>query len=308
MAARRLLLSFLLAHLLVQCIRAHEPEGIDSTNFNFTGKYKWTEENLKTCDIKMTSVVFAPDPSKLFCYVNRIHLFFMKIEVLNLELPAVVYHSLIPMRLIDSFNNMVERIALPPLTVKASPDRDGNKLDEARITNGTFIPHWDYLETVEMWSYVQRRIPSFDFKASEQFQVLTYQPGGHYAPHYDFFDPTNWDVPALGNRIATFMAVLKTADEGGGTLFPNVGMIFAPEPGDAILWFNANPDGTKHMGSMHGACPIIKGKKIGMTLWIREFGQTFRMPCPLEPGKPYELERLIRPPCKKWYNSQFTVC
>lgn len=39
----------------------------------------------------------------------------MKIEVLNLELPAVVYHQFIPTRLIDSFNKMVDRITLPPL-------------------------------------------------------------------------------------------------------------------------------------------------------------------------------------------------
>lgn len=57
--------------------------------------------------------------------------------------------------------------------MKSTPDQDGNKIDEARVTNGTFIPHWSYLETVEMWQYVQRRIPTFDFKHSEQFQVLS---------------------------------------------------------------------------------------------------------------------------------------
>lgn len=39
------------------------PDSNDSLKFEFTGKYKWTESNLRTCDIKLTSAVFAPDPS-----------------------------------------------------------------------------------------------------------------------------------------------------------------------------------------------------------------------------------------------------
>ncbi|KAH7702509.1 CRE-PHY-4 protein [Aphelenchoides avenae] len=82
-----------------------------------------------------------------------------------------------------------------------------------------------------------------------------------------------------------------------GTVFPNAELIFAPQPGDAILWFNALPTSKRVEGSLHGACPVLKGSKVGLTLWLREKGNELRMPCPTDESVPYSLERLVRP---KW--------
>lgn len=49
-----------------------------------------------------------------------------------------------------------------------------------------------------------------------------YEPGGHYAPHYDYLidtgDPSTYDwwMTHFGNRLATFLLILETASKGGG--------------------------------------------------------------------------------------------
>lgn len=42
-----------------------------------------------------------------------------------------------------------------------------------------------------------------------------------------------------------------------------------PRKGDALLFFNLNPDGTTDSVSLHGGCPVIKGEKWSATKWIR---------------------------------------
>lgn len=107
------------------------------------------------------------------------------------------------------------------------------------------------------------------------------------------------------------MAILKTAKEGGGiknrkklriiiilgTIYPNAGVTFVPRAGDAVVWFNMNPDYTRADYSLHGACPVINGTKLGITLWIRSKGQEIRYPCPLKEKTPFDYEFLVKP---KW--------
>ena len=45
--------------------------------------------------------------------------------------------------------------------------------------------------------------------------MIKYVPGGHYTHHFDALFENN-DTRTFGNRIATFMGVFTTAEEGGG--------------------------------------------------------------------------------------------
>uniref|UniRef100_A0A914H8Z6 Prolyl 4-hydroxylase alpha subunit domain-containing protein n=1 Tax=Globodera rostochiensis TaxID=31243 RepID=A0A914H8Z6_GLORO len=67
-------------------------------------------------------------------------------------------------------------------------------------------------------------------------QVLRYAPFGHYAPHYDHLDPMppsyddGW-FAYFGNRLATALLLVDTAQRGGSTVFPNLGLNIVPEKG-----------------------------------------------------------------------------
>ena len=55
----------------------------------------------------------------------------------------------------------------------------------------------------------------------------------------------------------------------GGTVFPSLGVVVTPSPGDVILWFNSKTTSEREDLSLHGACPIVAGRKIAISLWIR---------------------------------------
>uniref|UniRef100_A0AC34FJH2 Prolyl 4-hydroxylase alpha subunit Fe(2+) 2OG dioxygenase domain-containing protein n=1 Tax=Panagrolaimus sp. ES5 TaxID=591445 RepID=A0AC34FJH2_9BILA len=100
------------------------------------------------------------------------------------------------------------------------------------------------------------------------------------------------------------MAILKTADIGGGTIYPSIGVTFQPEPGDAVVWLNMDTDYGRSEGSLHGACPVVKGVKVGLTLWVRSVGQELRWYCPLKEKDPFPLEPLVQP---KWLKKDWPL-
>lgn len=54
----------------------------------------------------------------------------------------------------------------------------------------------------------------------EDIQVLRYEPGQKYEPHYDYFvDKVN--IARGGHRIATVLMYLTDVEKGGETVFPS---------------------------------------------------------------------------------------
>lgn len=53
----------------------------------------------------------------------------------------------------------------------------------------------------------------------EQIQILHYEHGQKYEPHYDYFvDKVNQELG--GNRVATVLIYLSNIEKGGETVFP----------------------------------------------------------------------------------------
>uniref|UniRef100_A0A1I7SZC7 Fe2OG dioxygenase domain-containing protein n=1 Tax=Caenorhabditis tropicalis TaxID=1561998 RepID=A0A1I7SZC7_9PELO len=77
----------------------------------------------------------------------------------------------------------------------------------------------------------------------------------------------------MRNRIGTLIFVLKTAEKGGGTVFPSIGTTIRTNAGDAFFWFDAQADESQEDLSNHGGCPIYEGQKVITTLWIRALNQ-----------------------------------
>ena len=82
----------------------------------------------------------------------------------------------------------------------------------------------------------------------EGLQVLHYQPGAEYKPHYDYFDPDEAGTPALlrrgGQRVASLICYLNTPRRGGVTVFPHIGLEVAPVKGNAVFFSYDRPHPT----------------------------------------------------------------
>lgn len=108
----------------------------------------------------------------------------------------------------------------------------------------------------------------------EGLQILRYEPGQQYKPHFDWFDPkTAGGASHLqrgGQRVATTVLYLATADAGGATSFPKTGIEVSPRAGGAIFFTDVDAQGMPDPLSLHAGTPVVAGAKIVMTYWQRE--------------------------------------
>jgi len=113
----------------------------------------------------------------------------------------------------------------------------------------------------------------------EGLALLRYQPGQQYLPHCDWIDPareaTQADLLRWGQRIATAVVYLNDGFEGGHTAFPELGLAFRGNVGDAFTWDNVRPDGTVEPRSLHAGRPPLSGVKFLLSKWMRDRDQAF---------------------------------
>lgn len=51
--------------------------------------------------------------------------------------------------------------------------------------------------------------------------------------------------------------------QGGGTVFPELGLSVKPKKGTGVFWFNLFPSGDGNYATRHAACPVLQGSKWG---------------------------------------------
>lgn len=162
-----------------------------------------------------------------------------------------------------------------------------SKLSEVRTSSGMFI----HKNKDPIVAGIEDKIATWTFlpkENGEDMQVLRYEPGQKYDPHFDYFtDPVN--VAHGGHRIATVLMYLSDVEEGGETVFPSAeeasrhkkskpdenlsecakkGIAVKPKKGDALLFFSLYPTAIPDATSLHGGCPVLKGEKWSATKWI----------------------------------------
>lgn len=137
---------------------------------------------------------------------------------------------------------------------------------------------------------IEKRIADFTFipvEHGEGLQVLHYEVGQKYEPHYDYFKD-EFNTKNGGQRIATVLMYLSDVEEGGETVFPSAkgnftavpwwdelsecgkkGLSVKPKMGDALLFWSMHPDASLDPSSLHGGCPVIRGDKWSSTKWMR---------------------------------------
>ena len=224
---------------------------------------------------------------------------------------------------------------LAPSTVVADGGKKSTK-SEIRTSAGMFLTKGQ-TPTVRM---VEERVAAavgLPEENGEGMQILRYEHGQKYDPHYDYFhDKINPSPNRGGQRMATMLIYLKDTEEGGETIFPNAktpdgfhdgekdgafrcarrrdrprllssfvvryppatrcatslnlndhaltnriprsssfsdcakrGLPVKSKRGDAVLFWSLTSDYKLDEGSLHGACPVLRGEKWTAVKWIR---------------------------------------
>ena len=108
---------------------------------------------------------------------------------------------------------------------------------------------------------------------AEHLQVVKYEQGGFYSPHFDACDGDSAFCERmdgqLGPRLWTFLIYLNDDYIGGETVFPKINKSVKPQKGKAVLFRNVDDNGTVISQSFHGGTPVISGQKWIANKWIR---------------------------------------
>lgn len=147
----------------------------------------------------------------------------------------------------------------------------GAALNPDRTSSGMFFSRGE----TELIGRIEARIARllrWPVENGEGLQVLNYQPGGEYKPHYDYFDPAEPGTPHLlqrgGQRVATLLIYLNEPERGGDTTFPDAGLAVAPQRGHAVFFSYHRPSPATR--SLHGGAPVVAGEKWVATKWLRQ--------------------------------------
>ncbi|PIO75275.1 hypothetical protein TELCIR_02683 [Teladorsagia circumcincta] len=179
---------------------------------------------------------------ELECHVFVRNYQFINVEVLSEDPILFIYRGFAPAGYVEDFLEDVHVRRLTEQVVVNDGEENVTELSEVRRANGTWIPHTASYGAARMYERAVALLPFINFESSEPWQVLSYLPGGHYAPHNDYIEfasPAHYDrwTKRYGNRMATLFLLCKESN------------------------------------SLHGGCPVYEGEKIAAVLWIRMKGQ-----------------------------------
>jgi prolyl 4-hydroxylase len=152
-------------------------------------------------------------------------------------------------------------------------DSDGKTQVHAdRTSRGAMLQRGE----TELIARVEARLAAlarWPVERGEGMQLLRYEKGNEYRPHFDWFDPAlpgpRKHLERGGQRLATIVIYLSEVEQGGGTSFPNIGLQVQPKKGSAVFFANTDLYGTPDRQTLHAGEPVVKGVKVIATKWLR---------------------------------------
>jgi len=142
------------------------------------------------------------------------------------------------------------------------------KTSSARTSSGTYFKVGEN----EIVARIEQKISAatgYPVENGEGLQILRYEVGQEYKPHFDYFNPkgVGIDKQLANNRVCTVLMYLNTPDDGGETTFPDAGIVVVPKQGNAVRFTYNTP--TPDTKTLHGSVPVRQGVKWVATKWIR---------------------------------------
>ncbi len=144
---------------------------------------------------------------------------------------------------------------------------------EGRTSEMAFIQRGE----AEVAERIERRLAALAHwppECGEPFQLQKYGVTQEYRPHYDWLDPDSSGhrshLARGGQRLATFILYLSDVEQGGGTVFPGLGLEVYPKKGNALWFLNTDDNHQPDKQTLHGGAPVVSGTKIIANKWLRQ--------------------------------------
>ncbi len=190
--------------------------------------------------------------------------------LMTMTLPRVIVFGQL---LSDDECDALVALSQPRLVRSETVDNNtgGSEINAARTSRGMFFLRGE----TPLIDRIERRIAAlvqWPLDHGEGLQILHYAPGAEYKPHQDYFDPAQPGTPTIlqrgGQRVGTLVMYLNTPEQGGATVFPDVGLEVAARKGSAVFFSYDRPHvATK---TLHGGMPVVAGEKWVATKWLRQ--------------------------------------
>ncbi|KAK8681531.1 hypothetical protein V6N13_053933 [Hibiscus sabdariffa] len=202
-------------------------------------------------------------------------------EIISWEPRAFLYHNFLSKEECE----YLIKIAKPFMKKSSVVDtKTGKRKDSRFVLSAGYEIKWTVL--VFHCIFLSFFMTSKSIEHGEGLQVLHYEVGQKYDPHFDYF-LDSFNIRKAGQRMATMLMYLTDVEEGGETVFPNAkgnvsdvpwwdelsecgkrGLAVKPKMGNALLFWSMRPNATVDPSSLHGGCPVIKGDKWSSTKWM----------------------------------------
>lgn len=192
-----------------------------------------------------------------------------KIKVLmRIEKPFILYLDNVLSA--DECDELIEisKPRLKPSRV-VDPTTGEEKMAPGRTSDGTYYS----LNENALITRIETRIAeitNYPIENGEGLQVLHYEVGEEYKPHFDYFPSNKVDEDKGGQRIGTLLIYLNDVPAGGETIFPKLGLSVTPKKGTALYFHYTNSKDQVDRMSLHSSIPVINGEKWVATKWIRQ--------------------------------------
>lgn len=200
---------------------------------------------------------------------NYIHTHDREIKVLmRIEKPFILYlDNVLSMDECDALIRMSKNRLQPSQVIDRNSGEE--QTVSGRTSEGT---HFKLKENVLISNLEKRmaELTHYPINYGEGLQVLHYQVGDEYKPHFDFLPSSKIDPNKGGQRICTLLLYLNDVPAGGETIFPKIGLSITPKKGTALYFHYGNSMGQVNRMSLHSSIPVLEGEKWVATKWIRQ--------------------------------------
>ena len=174
---------------------------------------------------------------------------------------------------------------LSPQECELITQLSGDKLFKSRVYSETADVESDVRDSEQCWlkddaheliRQISQRVADItetNIEDQEELQVVKYNPGGYYRPHYDACDYRRENCDRFngdkGPRFITFIIYLNDDFEGGETHFPNINKSIVPKKGKAAIFYDTDENGEVLDKALHGGLDVSNGTKWICNKWIR---------------------------------------
>ncbi|MEE2960893.1 MAG: 2OG-Fe(II) oxygenase [Myxococcota bacterium] len=114
----------------------------------------------------------------------------------------------------------------------------------------------------------------------EGLQVVRYQKGEAYGPHYDAFDFERYPkLKQRGQRLFTLIVYLNDLPRSSGdTVFPELGISIQPQKGSALFFKNTDSQGNLDRRMLHEGSQLqTETEKWIVNIWVRDQSLHFNL-------------------------------